>query len=123
MSHLEYEKLSIGDRVTIRVIESQYNEVVGAVAGFLGGKISVRWPDGKAFFYPMHVVMPIGVKNEVFNLRGAWRLIWNGVVPATTWADKGGAEAQLSLLRNGYSVLCTDGRIKHVGAMRCEVVR
>lgn len=56
--------------------------------------------------------------NSVFRLRAAWKLIWNGVVPATCWQDRSGAEAQLDLLRTGYTVLCEDSTLRHVGAMK-----
>ena len=56
------------------------------------------------------------MQNEVFNLKGNWRLCFNGIVPMITWRDKGAAQAQLSLLNSGYSVLQKDGTITHVGA-------
>ena len=56
------------------------------------------------------------MKNEVFTIGRGWQLCFNGVVPVDTWNDKGGAEAQLSLLKSGYSVMQENGVIKHVGA-------
>lgn len=59
-------------------------------------------------------------KDQVFQLRDGWRLIFQGVVPRATWRDRGGAEAALSLLKSGYSVLTPDGSIKHVGSTQCR---
>jgi hypothetical protein len=56
--------------------------------------------------------------NEVFCLRGHWMLVYNGVVPSTTWGSRGAAEAQLDLLRSGYSVITLDTGIRHIGAMK-----
>jgi len=55
-------------------------------------------------------------KNEVFRFRWGWQLIWNGQVPSTTWRDRAGAQTQLALLSTGYTRLCEDGRLHHVGA-------
>ena len=51
--------------------------------------------------------------TEVFQLRDGWHLIFKGAVAKANWADKGGAEAQLALLKKGYSSLLPDGTIKH----------
>lgn len=60
-------------------------------------------------------------KSEVFQLRDGWHLMFNGMVPVATWQERGPAEAQLALLKAGYSVLTDDGcRIKHVGARSAE---
>jgi hypothetical protein len=76
--------------------------------------ITVAWPDDR---YGCHRAAELRVlpRNEVFNLHGAWRLVWDGCVPLTCWADKGAALAQLRLLEDGYSAMCSDGRIQHVG--------
>jgi hypothetical protein len=76
--------------------------------------ITVAWPDGA---YGCHRTAELAVlpRNEVFNLHGAWRLVWDGSVPATCWRDRGGAEAQLWLLETGYSALCADGTLRYVG--------
>ncbi len=62
------------------------------------------------------------LKNEVFHLRGGWHLVWNGHVPVTAWADKGGALAQLELLCSGYTRMCDDGSLRHIGAATVKVV-
>ncbi len=121
MTYAEFAHLKIGDRVTVATTGDKYSGAEGVVAGFLDGRVSVQWPDGQAFFYPLHMAQRAEAKDQVFNLRGAWRLMWHGVVPATTWRDKGAAEAQLALLRSGHSVLCADGSLRHVGAGRVEV--
>jgi hypothetical protein len=52
--------------------------------------------------------------DQVFNLHGAWRVAFNGVVVTTAWETQGAAQAQLRLLESGYSTLTADGTIKHV---------
>jgi hypothetical protein len=52
--------------------------------------------------------------DQVFFLKGAWQLMFNGIVPTTTWPARGPAEVQLYLLRKGYSVLTPEGSIKHL---------
>ena len=42
--------------------------------------------------------------------------VFNGIVPWTTWTERGAAEAQLSLLKSGYSIITENGGIKHVEA-------
>jgi len=56
--------------------------------------------------------------TEVFQLRDGWHLIFKGAVASASWADKGAAEAQLDLLKKGYSILTPGGGIKHVGVAR-----
>ena len=56
--------------------------------------------------------------DESFQLRDGWHISFHGVVPVTTWDSKGAAEAQLSLLRSGYSQMGEGGVIRHVGASR-----
>jgi len=113
--------LSIGDRVTVDLPKSERSGVVGHIAGFIGDRIRVLWPDGRAMLYTAYVVVVVP-PNEVFNLHGAWRLIWNGAVPSTTWANKNGALAQLALLKSGYTTLCADGRLYHAGAAKVRAV-
>ena len=62
-------------------------------------------------------------KDQVFVLRDGWHLIFNGVVPRITWTSRGGAEAQLDLLRSGYSVLTPTCDIKHVGTRQTRRCR
>lgn len=50
--------------------------------------------------------------DEVFNLHDIWRLSFDGIVPVTTWAERGPAEAQLELLRDGHSTLGQDGILR-----------
>lgn len=58
--------------------------------------------------------LTISTKNQTFLLRDGWHLIFNGRVPhGAAWADRGGAEAQLSLLEAGYSTINEKGRIQH----------
>ncbi len=56
--------------------------------------------------------------NVVFYLKGSWQILFNGIVPRTTWQEKGSAEAQLALFESGYSELTYDGIIVHPGAKR-----
>ena len=56
------------------------------------------------------------MKDEVFFLHNAYHVIFNGVVVRAEWQERGPAEAQLSLLKSGYSVLTSSGGVKHVGA-------
>ena len=51
-------------------------------------------------------------KNQTFLLRDTWHLIFQGVVPKVEWQERGAAEAQLSLLESGHSVLTPTGGIK-----------
>ncbi len=60
--------------------------------------------------------------TEVFQLRDGWRVIFKGAVAKGTWADKGAAEAQLDLLKKGYSALTAGGDIKHIGAKAKDAV-
>lgn len=56
------------------------------------------------------------MRDEVFQLRDGWHVAFRGIVPRATWPERGPAEAQLSLLQKGYSILLDDGTIKHIGA-------
>lgn len=55
------------------------------------------------------------MKDETFNIHGSWRLSFKGIVPLIAWKTKGAAEAQLTLLKKGYSVMTDSGVIKHIG--------
>jgi len=63
------------------------------------------------------------LKDEVFHLHGAWRICFQGIVPTAAWRERGPAEAQLSLLKSGYSIIQQDGTIKHVGAGRPKLTK
>lgn len=54
--------------------------------------------------------------TEPFQLRDGWHLIFKGVVAKPKWSDKGAAEAQLDLLKKGYSTMDVSGNIKHKGS-------
>ena len=58
-----------------------------------------------------------GAQGEVIRLRDGFHVAWKGVVSSATWRDKGPAEAQLDLLRSGYSAMTMEGRIKHLGTV------
>ena len=51
--------------------------------------------------------------GETFYLPDGWRVRFGNKVARAVWHEKGPAEAQLSLLRSGYSVLRPDGHIVH----------
>lgn len=71
-----------------------------------------NWPDSEV------TELPSQESSYVFYLKDAWRVFFNGIVPDTTWNCKGAAEAQLDLLKSGYSVMQENGVIKH----RCDSV-
>lgn len=63
-------------------------------------------------------------QGEVFRIREAdgYRVRFGGVIASASWQDKGAAEAQLSLLRKGYSFICSDGRILHTAGLPAQEV-
>ena len=50
--------------------------------------------------------------NQVFFVKGAWKVAFNGLVLAPDWAEKGGAEAALYLLERGKGEVTASGNIR-----------
>ena len=50
-------------------------------------------------------------RTEVFRLRDGFHIVYQGIVARALWPEKGPAEAQLGLLRSGYSTISDEGYI------------
>jgi len=54
------------------------------------------------------------MNNRVINLKGEWRVVFNGTILRYTWMERGPALACLDLLSKGYGVVTPDRGVKYI---------
>jgi hypothetical protein len=50
--------------------------------------------------------------NQIFFVNGVWKVVFNGRVLSPDWADAGGADCALELLKRGKGEVTINGNIR-----------